>query len=299
LVALTVLLGVQAAPAVAAGEPETGGFNSFSLKASNGYTMTVLGSSDDGYVDGEVLVFLRRGSTAVLYLAPATVTDTKVEANLGRLGRIAVEFRPSGTEGETGPRCIPKAKDPYERGVYVGKVEFRGEENFARVSASSARFSLHPFIDWFACGRSLEDEVGQDFPGVRLQARARLASGQLHLRAYQNQAGAKVKLAAQIDERRGRIRIARGFERIVPAAALKFDPALESALLRPPTPFSGSGTFESAEPKDRWTGSLRIDFPGRSNVPLTGSRFDAGLAHARWYAKRPEFERPGLFPKRK
>jgi hypothetical protein len=294
LLTLAVLVGVQAAPAAAEGEPDSGAFNSFTLKASNGYSLTVLGFSEEGYEDGEVLVYAGRGNTAAVYIAPATVTDTRVAANLGRLGRIAVEFRPSRTEGETAPRCTPKAKDSFEGGVYVGKVEFRGEENFTRVSATRARFSLHPFIDWLACGRSVEDEVGQDFPGARLQARTRLARGQLYLRAHQNRAGARVKLSAQINERRGRIWIARGIERTLPAATMKFDPDLESATLRPPSPFSGIGNFRSAEPKNRWTGGLRVDFPGRSNVPLTGSRFTAGLVHARWYEQTPEFRRPSL-----
>lgn len=298
LLVLAVLACVQTAPAAAEGEPETGAFNSFSLKASNGYTMTVLGFSEDNYEEGEVWVYLGHGNTAALYQVPAKVTATKVAANLGRLGRIAVEFRSSGREGETSPTCQPKARDPFGKGVYVGKIEFRGEEGFARASATRARFSLHPFIDWLICGRSVEDEVEEHFPGARLRASAPLpaGTGRVSLQAAQNRPGARAYLQASIYERRGHIRIARGFERTVPGSAMEFDSDLHSATLQPPAPFSGSGSFRRDAPERRWAGNLSIDFPGHSNVALTGPRFNAGLVHARWYQESPEFRRPSLLP---
>ena len=100
----SLALLVATSSAGAEGDPEEGGFNSFTLKASNGYKMTVLGFSQTDYEEGAVLVYLRRGNAAVLYQTPATVTARRINPDLDRLGEIDVEFRSSGAKGQTAPR---------------------------------------------------------------------------------------------------------------------------------------------------------------------------------------------------
>ncbi|HEY8502381.1 MAG TPA: hypothetical protein VIL21_06820 [Solirubrobacterales bacterium] len=276
------LLGF-ATPAPAAEELEDRGFEEFTVKASNGYKMTVFAFFQAGYGESsEVAIWLDRKGQAAVYLAPAVVTTTKVEADLGRLGEIDITFHPTG-EGVTHPRCEPNYSVEYERGFYTGTIEFHGEEGYTDVSAKRARFSYHPIIDAVACSyTSIGETFGRDLPGARLRAWAKRGAEHLAVRAIQNRPGARVRMEAAIEERRGRIRISREIERAYPASAFHFAPDLRSAALAPSAPFAGTGLFHrNAKPTNRWTGNLSVDFPGRSNVSLTGDRFHVSLQHAR------------------
>lgn len=292
---LTLLLsGLLLAPAAfAAEEPETNGFETFTLKASNGYTMFVLARWEPGYGDetGEVIVVLGRGSAGVAYIAPAKVTYSEIRADLGGLGRIDLEVNRAKAKVKTTPSCQPKAKIPYFKDTYVGEIEFHGEEGYTDVSAKRARSSFDLFIDSFYCGLHVEEEVGGGLPGAQLRAFRRLGKGaRVALQANQNRPEARVKLQADLVERRGRIQIIRAVEQTLPGSVFTFDPKLRSASLRPPPPFSGAATFRRyAKPRNRWTGNLAVDFPGRSNVALAGARFRAALAPARWTEEPPEF----------
>lgn len=293
------LLGF-AAPAPAAEELEDRGFEEFTVKASNGYKMTVLALFQAGFGESsEVAIWLARKRQAAVYLAPGVVTTTKVEADLGDLGEIDVTFHPTG-EGVTHPRCDPDYPVEYERGFYTGTIEFNGEEGYTHVDAKRARFSYQPILDALACSHSTTGEAfGRDLPGARLNAWAKRGAEHLAVRAIQSRPGARVKVEAEIEERRGRIQIARGVERIYPAGTFHFAPDLRAAALTPPAPLSGTGLFRrNAKPANRWTGNLSVDFPGRSDVSLTGERFHVSLRHARltketFYPERKS--RPSLF----
>ena len=72
--------------------------------------------------------------------------------------------------------------------------------------------------------------------------------------------------------------ISRDIELHFGAGAFSYDPLLRTATLAPPAPFSGRASFHrGAVLENRWTGNLAIDFPGRSNVPLTGPGIGASL----------------------
>ena len=299
MLVLAALLG--AAPAATAAEESEGNdFKTFNIEASNGYRIFVLAIFHAGYGESsEVVLLASRKDRAASYLAPATVTSTKIEADFGEVGRIAVEFKPTGAKGKTAPRCYPKEQIPYEKGTYVGEIEFHGERGYTDVSRKRVRYSLHPFIDYFYCGLRVEEDLGGGAPGVRLRAIARPRKGvSVSLQANQNRPGGPVKLQALVEESRGRVQIARGTEKTLPGSALAFDPELRSASLRPPSLFSGAAIFRrDAKPSNRWTGKLAFDFPGRPNVSLAGARFHASLVHARWTLEPPEFRRPNFSAK--
>ena len=298
-VVAAAVAGALVAPAAAsaAGEPDTGGYGSFRLEASNGYSGVLLAGSGPGYRRGHVVIWLFRRNAFVVYAAPATVTDSVIEADLGRLGRIDVEFAATGEKGRTAPACEPKQRVSYDKGSYVGKIELHGEEGYTEVSATSARFSLHPFIDLICGGYESGELLGDGVPGARLTVTRRMQHGRVFLQANKNSAGARVKLRASIDERRGRIQIAREIEFRMPGRVLDFESDLSRAVLAPSAPFFGMGTYrQDARPANRWTGSLAVDFPGRSNVSLTGARFHPNLVHARLTESTLRVARPNLSP---
>jgi hypothetical protein len=242
--------------------------------------MRVIAGSEAGFKQGRVAIWLIRKNSFATYFAPATVTDTTVEADLGPVGKIALEFEPSGEKGKAAPVCQPDRAVPYDKGSYVGEFEFHGEEGFADVSATRLPLSLHPYIDSICGGLGIVEIFGSG-PGARLTATAPKRLGRVSLQVNQNRPGARVRAQASINEKRGRIRVYRAVEGTYPATAFDFDPQLRSASLAPPAPFSGSALYRrDAKEMNRWTGNLAVDFPGNSHVSLTGAGFETHLRHA-------------------
>jgi len=291
LAAAVLSLG-SAAAVGAAGEADTEGGGIFTLKASHGYRMLVFASSRAEFKEGEAGVWLFGRHGAAFYSAPATVTDTEIRVDLGSLGRIAVDFKPTG-KGEFVPKCGPREKLSYEKGFYEGEIEFHGEEGFADVSATRAPSAFPFFIKAFCAGYNIEETIGRGLPGARLTATMRRQREKISLQVNQNRPGARVEVQAEIAEKRGRVQIVRVSGERYPAATFHFDPRLRSASLRPPVPFSGFALYRrDARPSNRWTGSLAVDLPGRSDVSLTGGRFRAQLVHARLTREPFVDERP-------
>ena len=85
---------------------------------------------------GEVIEFTasRHGASA-FYRAPASVTADSIRADLGSIGKVDVVRHPSGREKTVHPKCLGGAWT-YEPGTYEGVIEFNGEENYTRATAS-------------------------------------------------------------------------------------------------------------------------------------------------------------------
>ena len=281
VLSLWVALLVAPTPASALGARDTGGFAVFNLKASHGYSMQVIAASEAGFEQGKIFIWLAREDSFVSYFAPAKVTDTTVEADLGHVGKVALEFEPSGEKGKAAPVCASDQVVPYDKGSYVGEFEFHGEEGYADATATRLPLSLQPYLDSICGGVGIGEIFGHGIPGARLTATARKRLGRVSLQVNQNHPGARVKAQASIDERRGRLQVHRAIEETFPATAFHFDPQLRSASLNPPAPFSGSALFRrDAKAGNQWTGSLAVDFPGNSDVSLTGASFKTHLRHA-------------------
>lgn len=295
---LALAAALLAAAPVAGAEHEEGkanGFDAFVVKGSNGYRIAVIALFRPGYGESsDVIVQAFRKGRRTFYLAPGVVTDKKVEADLGALGEIDVTFRSSGRTGVVNPSCAPKREVRYEKGTYVGTIDFRGEEGYTRVNTDRARF-LYAFRD-IGCPFTITTETfGGDLPGARLRAQTRFESGALELQANQDRPGQRVRVEAEIGEKRGRLSVSREVSLTAPADAFHFAPDLSTAVLDPPAPFSGTGVFRrDAKPAGRWTGNLRVDFPGRSNVSLAGGRFRTSLRHARLTKETRSPSRPNV-----
>lgn len=297
LLVAAVLSLTAAAGSGAEGEPDAGAFNSFQLKASNGYKVIVWAASGKGYRNGRVVILVNGKRDFAGYVGPAQVTATTVRADLGDVGSIDVAFQPSGEKGLDHPVCDSRQRVHYEKGDYVGAIDFQGEEDFTEVHAESAPYSLHPFIDSICGGVGVGEGRGGHLPGAALLARGGEGTERVVLQVNQNRPGSRVHVSASTEERRDRIVISREFTANYPARGFHFDPHLRKATLVAPAPFAGVGRFHrDAKPANRWTGNLMADFPGRSNVSLTGSGFAANLVHAIYEGKaaRATLNRPNL-----
>jgi hypothetical protein len=249
------------------------------VRASNGYSVLVIASSEraDGHGQVGLIFFGKRG--VVTYGAPATITATRFEADLGALGKIALDVAPSGRKKTLRSHCADETSPlRFEPPLYSGTFEFHGEEGFTEVSSASPRDYTKFLVD-IGCGSSFSGETGgDDIPGARLRVHFHKGSYGLNLQANKNRAQARTRFEAEIHERHDGIAISRGIELHLGSGAFSYDPLLRTATLAPPAPFSGHASFHrAAAPANRWTGNLLVDFPGRSDVPLTGAGIRATL----------------------
>lgn len=272
-----------------------GDYGAFLLHGTHGYSILVRATPEANPQKEAVDLMVFRKGSAASYEAPAKVTATKIKATLGGVGRISVRFHPRGKPRIAHIGCAPRAKLRYQPGVWVGRIAFRGEEAFTRVEARSAKQIVWPFL-LIACPYISEpEELGPEFPGASLGGGWRSKSRSVGLRAITNRPGGRLKLSAAIEEQKGRLHITRAAEGFYPGSGFEFDPALSTATLHPPEPFSGAATYSAAaEPQSRWSGDLSVDLPGYANLPLTGTRFSVSLEHARYRREKRYDERAAM-----
>jgi hypothetical protein len=280
--------------AIAEGEEDTGGFGAFRLEGTNGYSILVVAFSEPHFKKGQVLVGVGNGKdSGVLYLAPASVTATTIDADLGAVGKLSLQFEPSAPVERVHPKCKRDGSFRFEPGVWVGTIEFEGEEGFTRVARSRSKAIPFPFLEDGCDTYSIGETFGHDAYGARLVLRSPARHRSLFLQVNENHRNAPVLVEASLEERRTGMIVDRELLERYPASSFAFGPLLRSATLAPPSPFAGSATFRRfAKPANRWTGDLTIDFPGRADVPLSGDGFKATLVAAkrteenRHYARR-------------
>jgi hypothetical protein len=275
LVVLAFSLLVLASPSLAHADPlpAPGGFR---LSAANGYSLSVLSGQSPKTGAGIVLLRVRSPSAQVVYGSPATVTATSIEADLGSVGRIDVDFAPSGELRTEKSPCGEKPV-PFDSGSYVGSIDFQGEEGYTEVHTTSAPGDMRMLLG-FTC---IESGNSEGFGGHSPEAQLIAQGPRFQFLAMKNSQTRPARFAASTQERRGSLTISRTAEASARPGAFDFDVPEGFAQVSPPTPFSGEATYHRAPPKrPSWKGDLAVDFPGRSNVDLTGAGTRAGLRRA-------------------
>jgi protein-S-isoprenylcysteine O-methyltransferase Ste14 len=257
------------------------GFAVFRLEASHGYSILGLASSERIDGRGSIGLIVYRPGASVSYEAPATVTPTKLEADLGALGRISADIVPSGKKETLRSHCGGSDVPRFEPHAYRGTFEFHGEQGYADAVATEAPEDAHFLLDVLCPGRGYGEVSGAGLPGARLRARSRHGDRRLSLQLNKNRPGKATVFSASLAERRGEIRIERSVSGRQPTRAFECDPLLGTATIAPTVPFSGAARFDRRAGADRWTGNLSLDFPGERDVPLAGAGFSVPLVHAR------------------
>lgn len=286
VVALLLASGALApasAGAKASPPPRSQPVAEFELKGSGGYSLTFVGGGRS------VALRATRGLGAtVSYETRGRVTPGGIEATFGALGKVVVEFRPSGRVRRKPPprRCRGTVRKTYP-GVFVGAIRFRGEQGYTRARANRVNGSMELRSAWRCKGGrggkgearrpQLPDLDGESAVLQATSTRGRLVFGVV---AYRPPEERGITLfAASSTERRTGMTIERTAITFGPDRAFAFDVALGTATASPPRPFGGGATLAPGPGgTTAWTGSLKVDLPGRKNVPLATPSFTANLS---------------------
>ncbi len=289
----------------------------FSLKATHGYSMIVLAGLDSdappvrgGPSRGSAIVYLIRKADGAAYFSPPArmtadfvegiPTVTSMHVSLGKLGEIALDFKPSGGKRTARHARCNAGPVAYAAGSYEGTVEFHGEQNFTDASATSVVEQPEAFLNLLCQAERASEVSGPRLAGAKLEVRSRQL-GQLALQANKNHPGAPVHITAGVEEDHPRLTVFRSVTVNAPSRAFAFDRRLHHARLSPGGPFAGHAVFDAgAKPPNRWRGDLTVDLPGKANVRLAGPGLHVSLEHAvrRVTGHGPASERAGRLLRR-
>jgi hypothetical protein len=227
---------------------------------------------------GQVLVLAHAPGSAVLYFTRATVTDTSIEADLGAVGRIDVDFVPSGKARKEDSECGGRSV-VVDSGRYVGTIDFKGEQAYSQAHAAAARGDAKLALS-LVCGQVEDEGFGGHAPGALLTARHRRGA-RFEFTARKNGPSRVARFSASISERRTSLQIERAVEVEAEPATFDYDVGAGAATVTPPTPFDGEATFSrTSKAAATWHGNLSVDFPGRAGVSLAGQGTRARLVRA-------------------
>lgn len=255
------------------------------LPAGNSASVALDSRSDLFTSDRNAYAVSSAGSTTTSYSAVARTDHTGVLARFGHLGRIDLDFEPTGHPSmqRSGPFCQGGPQITWE-GVYTGTVHLQGRYGFRsfhdRSFARRGTFSRRP--RWVC---HLPDEPKQptskggngillwagacDGRGFSVQSERPRSDGFDTLRS--------ISYSAHASLRDGRVQVGQDITVRAAPETFSFDEALTTATVSPPPPFHGAGTLiTGADGKTAWSGSLSATIFGRQ-VPLSGPGFKSAL----------------------
>ncbi|HEU5104786.1 MAG TPA: hypothetical protein VFU11_02975 [Solirubrobacterales bacterium] len=271
------------------------------LPASNGYTLRVKTEGSQAIVS----VWRHRPGgpslSSTYYANNSAGPEEGVVADLGAAGKIDLRFTPNG---ETKTIRIPRGKSrrpgcryperiTRELGTFTGTIAFHGEHGFATAEATTVPGSVGPSARPRCGGEVALARPAYGAPPslfgpehVRLLGSAFFA---VHSHATREDPrmtyllvstdGEKVLyFGARIEVVAEGLAIQRTVEVSAPRSSFSYSGNLSSATLRPPAPFSGTGTYSAR--RELLGGDLAVALPGADPLRLTGRdydvRFDAG-----------------------
>lgn len=259
-----------AAPTVVPPAPPPLGFE---LPGTGGYMVEVYGMAAQDGPAGQVLVRAATRRGAVTYHFPGIVEEGSIQADLGAYGEISVVFRPlpggTGVAEEGCSRDLSSAA-----GYYEGTISFHAQ-GLTAVEASRAKGDDGLALDVLCAKEPASGRRSQ--PGTGLEVSGGPTAPTMTVVEWEN--GAATQIEAGISESRGGVTIERSVNLAASSGSFRHR-GIRSATVSPPAPFSGSATFWREGRKTSWRGNLRVDFPGRPAVALTGKRVRAQLSRA-------------------
>jgi hypothetical protein len=265
----------------------------FVLEPRHGYQIGVVGIGSAVILE-VVHKYGRHGRALTAYIARGTVTPSRLGASFGKMGSVAMRFQPSTDRSGEKPRRHCKGADRFvnRRGLYVGNVRFRGEGGYVTVHAHRTKGLVSTVAPrcWRAAAgrRALATRPSHAWHrGIR-PSQGRHREFDLLGASWRHGVTATTVLAASLsgksfflaatEQSQGRLAILRFALAREKLPAFAIDDALTWAVITPPAPFHGTGTYQAApDGAKTWSGGLTVNLPGAPRVPLTGLEFKALL----------------------
>jgi hypothetical protein len=245
------------------------------LAGTHGYRFTIYATRED------VLVTAKMGTGLVNYASFASrLEGDKIDARLPGVGRIFLRFH---ERSRSHRRLADNCRGPatlIRKGVFVGWVKIRGERNYTAAESRHVRGEIVR-ESRNRCHRragARASSTGSQW----IDASTHRGNGNLFFMAAglpSTRLETDLLFVASLMRVRGKMvisnsRVAFSEE----PAALEIAAPPRSATVDPPTPFTGSASFQQEAAKQfSWTGNLAVELPGIGEVALAGPKFEANL----------------------
>lgn len=235
------------------------------LPRSKGFSVTLVARANG--LDVDVANF----ASETIYSSGGGLVADSIRGKLGRIGSVALDFRPTGNASLQNPPSGCKGEPAeVQAGHFVGSVHLRGERRFFELHVKAASGLIRD-AHWDCTALKQREAKRRDQlrPGV-LAVFASSAGGLRFFGALSRNCGSNglSTFVAGIRENRGDLKVMRKAIALAgPGACRQTD---EGIMLRPPEPFKGTAvaTLDPAS----WLGSLHVLLPGRGSVRLTEPR---------------------------
>jgi hypothetical protein len=252
----------------------------FEFRGSHGYRGIVFVGENKDHSQAGMVLFVAGPGGSVLYSAPAIYEGPGAfRADLGGLGSLDLHFVPDGGSGQVHSRCSDDGFT-FPSGSFEGSFHFHGERGYTRVDLASVKPSPTVVFDLLCPGIGFGGSIPG--PGAELNAVRHAASGAVELAIRKKGPRRRAYFTASIEERRGSMGIIRSVGAYGSPDSFSYARRGQRASVSAPAPFSGAAALRRVPGHGmRLLGDLKVDFPGRSGVRLTGPKFHAHLEHIR------------------
>lgn len=320
-------LGLLALPATASAQPPPTRAIQITLRGTHGYGIELSGNVEGPH--STVTLSTGRPFSSAHYSVPGTITPTGVRASFGSLGSVSLRLAQYRMQQvKLSKSCRPPGSPAISEvriGTFVGRVRFHGEHGFTTASAHRVHGAVGEPLPLLAatlpggpvhlfCLGGPGEEPGKGKAPKPVILHAASSDGAITFFATSNPASASAaKTSASTgyapifsgpttfiavdSERRGAMRISRTVISRAPAADFVFDSALSTATVTPPSPFSGSASFQrGADGSAGWSGSLAVSYPGMPKVSLVAPQLEVSLGREGQVSSESCTEFPGNRP---
>jgi hypothetical protein len=249
----------------------------FRLKGSGGFSISVFASG------GAVSLTTRKGGLSASYSVPGVTSSKRIKARFPGLGLVSVQFHPFGLPHRKAvPRRCKGEDGTVQRGRFVGRIEFEGEQGYTTVHTAKAKGKVT-----VSRKQVCQNTGGEGSSSFRLTALIATARSEgisvlaLRLTRKSQPTVGFAGFEASLLESRGRLSIIRSIEANAGVSAFTTSEkgrGITYATITPPSPFTGSETYEKQKGSPAtWTGTLAGTFVGRGEVSLAGPQFTAEI----------------------